>query len=196
MLTYQLHQVFVGRCKYPDIHWKDPVSAQSHDLTLLQNTQQPALKGHWHFPYLIEENGPIVSQLKEPHLSAAPGAGKGTVIISKKLTLQNSLGKSRTVYSNKRTVSAAAGIVHALGKHLLTGTRLTQQKYSQVRMGVPLCMLDALIHLLAASAYILKRIGGLKSLDAFIPDFMFPSGDGSRIIEGDNRTQYLSIFIC
>ena len=63
-------------------------------------------------------------------------------------------------------------------------------------MGVPLCMLNTLIYLLTASAYILKRIGGLESLYAFTPDFMLPSGDGSRIVEGDNRTQNLSIFIC
>ena len=41
--------------------------------------------------------------------------------------------------------------------------------------------------------YILKRIGCLESLYAFTPDFMFSSGDGSCIVEGDNRTQYLSV---
>ena len=93
------------------------------------------------------------------------------------LTLQNSLGKSRTFTATKGPFLRLLALCMLWAKHLLTGNPVSPSKStSQVRMGVPLCMLDALIHLLAASAYILKRIGGLKSLDAFILILCSPLG--------------------
>ena len=92
MLTYQLHQVFVGRCKYPDIHGKDPVAARRMTLRSCRTRSSLLWRDIGISPYLIQKNSPIMGQLKESHLSAAPGPGKCAVIIPKKLTLQNSLG--------------------------------------------------------------------------------------------------------
>ena len=80
-----------------------------------------------------------MGQLKETGLAAFLCAGKCPGNIAKKLAFQQGIGNGGAVDRHKGAEAAGAGVVDALGQHLLSGAALSDEKDIGVGAAVFFC---------------------------------------------------------
>src|SRR5205823_2555113 len=87
-----------------------------------------------HLAYLVKEDRPVVGGLEFADFLVRR-AGEGALLMAKKLALQQRLGKSRAVQTDKRTVLARAGVVNGAGHQFLAHTAFAPDQDRRVGGG-------------------------------------------------------------
>ncbi len=101
-----------------DVHANRPRAAQPLELLLLQNAEQLGLEFRRDVADLVEEQCPLVRQLKAAHL-LADGAGEGALLVAEQLALQEAGGDGGAVELDERALAAGAQVVKGPGDELL-----------------------------------------------------------------------------
>ena len=87
MLLHHLPKVGIRGTDHTDIGTARVAVTQHFVGLVLQHTQQLHLTAERQFPYLIQEDGTALCQLKTAH-SVGCGIGEGTFLVTEHLTLE------------------------------------------------------------------------------------------------------------
>src|SRR5262249_15717630 len=114
------------------VHLDRPGPAQTLELLLLQDAEQFGLQLQRDVADLVEEQRPVVCQLKASHL-LTDGAGEGTLLVPEKLTFQEACGDGRTVELDEGAVFAWAEVVQGTSDQLLARASFSADEDGGVR---------------------------------------------------------------
>jgi len=103
---HYLRQIPVGRRHQAHVHADGPRAAHALEGLLLQHPQQLGLQCQRQVPDLVEEEHPLVRQLKAPGF-ARQGAREGAALMAEDLALREPRGKGGAVHRDESAVSAA-----------------------------------------------------------------------------------------
>ena len=109
------------------------VSTHSLKLPFLEDAKKLHLKVRSDGAYFVQENSPLVSELKFPRfLPDRPG--KGPLFMAKKLTFNEVLREGSTVHLDKRLLSPRAVVVNSIGSKFLSSTAFTSDQHSSITL--------------------------------------------------------------
>src|SRR5689334_7349590 len=116
-----LAQIAMGGGDDADIGLDRNPPADSGELALLEDAQQPRLGVEWHVADLVEEQGPAGSLLEASH-APGDGAGEGALLMAEQLALDQLPRNRRHVHGDEGAAPALAVIVERARRQLLPGT--------------------------------------------------------------------------
>ena len=117
-------QIAVGGGKDPDVDLDRVVGSHASDLAILQDPEQPGLKGDAHLTNLIEEKGAAFGKFYQAFL-AGLGVGEGALLVAEQFALQQVLRHCRAVDLIKWPGFMVAAGVYRPGHQFLAGTAFT-----------------------------------------------------------------------
>ena len=135
-LAHHQPQIAMAGGNDTDVGADRVVTADRHELALLQDAQQPGLRLERHVADLIEEQGAALGLLEPAH-AARVGAGERALLVPEQLALDQFARDRRHVDGDERPALALAEIVQRLGDQLLAGAGLAGDQDGQVGIHQP-----------------------------------------------------------
>ena len=117
-------------------------AAEALKLALLKHAQQLRLELERDFTDLVEKNGAAVGQLEAAN-ALRDGAGERTLLVAKKLTLEQAGGDGGTIQLYERAGVAGAEIMEGPGYEFLSGAGLAINQDGRFRGPQPFRLLSA-----------------------------------------------------
>ena len=97
-------QVLVRRRDDPHVQIDHPIAANTHDLPLLNDTQQLRLHSRRNISDLVQKNRPVIRPFKITDFPVFVRSGKRAADIAEELGFQQIFGDRCTVHADKRSV--------------------------------------------------------------------------------------------
>src|SRR5260370_9474974 len=127
--AYQSNQFDVGSGHDAHVDFELLSLAEAHEIALLNDAQNLALRFRADSGDFIEENGALIGNFEEPFLGGNC-ASEGALHMAKELGLQQINGNRSCVYGHESFVRAGGSEVNRLGDEFLAGAAFAANKNS------------------------------------------------------------------
>ena len=99
-----LQKILIRRRDDPHVQIDHPIAANTHDLPLLNDTQQLRLHSRRNISDLVQKNRPVIRPFKITDFPVFVRSGKRAADIAEELGFQQIFGDRCTVHADKRSV--------------------------------------------------------------------------------------------
>ena len=123
-VLHQMLQVHIGGRDDPDVDLHGLDAAQTHELPLLDHTEQLGLRLERHAADLVEEDAALVRELEQP-LLGRDRAGERAPDVTKQIRLEQIRRQTAGVDGDERPVDARRIGMHRPGHQFLAGAALS-----------------------------------------------------------------------